>query len=60
MISRAMVGSEGGEMCLNSGGILKVGQVGFAGRSDTECERKKGVKNNFKIFGLRIGTMEFC
>lgn len=39
---------------------LKVGQVGFAGRSDTECEGKKEVKNNSKIFGLRIGTMEFC
>lgn len=60
MISWVRVGSGGGEMCLNSGGILKVGQVGFAGRSDTQCEGKKEVKNNSKIFGLRIGTMEFC
>lgn len=53
------VGSGRSKKCLNSGHMIKVGQVGFAGRPDTECERKKVVKNDSKIFGVRTGTMEF-
>lgn len=48
MILWARVGSEGGERWLNSGCMIKVGQIEFAGRSDLECEREK-VNDNCKI-----------
>lgn len=40
-------------MCLNSGAILKVESIGFPDWLDAECDKKRGINDDSKIWGLR-------
>lgn len=47
-------------MCLNSGAILKVESIGFPDWLDAECDKKRGINGDSKIWGLRSLKYKIC